>query len=96
MVKNVLKGWTSNYQRKQNEVKEVVKESQLRYGSILLVKDTDGLGGGEFYGFRGDSGRHKGRSQKEMGIEIERHGGIIYTYSNDTKDRKEAQLKYGN
>ena len=62
----------------------------MRYKSISPLKDSDGFGDEEFYGFAGDFEQNKERWGHEMEIEIAGQEELIDTYGNDTEEWQEA------
>ena len=65
------------------------------YNSSPPLGDTGDFKDGDFYGFFGDFAQNRERWEEEMKFEIEGREEIIDRYSSDTKERKEAQAKYG-
>ena len=53
------------YRRKQNAIKEVVKDLRIRHNSTSPLIDTGDFDGEEFYGFFGDFEQIKERWEKK-------------------------------
>ena len=68
-----------NYKRRKTEIKDVVQDLRILDKSISQSKDTDDLGDGEFYGFRGDFAQNKDRRQKEIDVVIASRKEVIGT-----------------
>ena len=84
-----------NYRRKENEIKDVVRDLRLRYKSISPLKDTDGSDGEERRGFFGDFEKIKLSLEEIIRNRNGGHREIIDTFRNDTEAWGEAPMQYG-